>query len=98
MSTRNIESIYRLSPLQEGMLFHTIDGSDPGLYLEQYGCEFNGELDAECLASAWQEVAERHPVLRTLITWERRDRPLQIVRRASRAAVVPPRLERCGGR
>ena len=80
MSTRNIESIYRLSPLQEGMLFHTIDGSDPGLYLEQYGCEFNGELDAECLASAWQEVAERHPVLRTLITWERRDRPLQIVR------------------
>jgi hypothetical protein len=34
-SDRNIESIYPLSPMQQGMLFHTLQAPDSGVYCEQ---------------------------------------------------------------
>ena len=80
MSDRNIEAIYRLSSVQEGLLFHTIAKSRPGAYFEQYTCQFEGALDPQRLARAWTYVIERHTALRTLFTWERREKPLQIVR------------------
>ena len=80
MAKQNIEAIYRLSPLQEGILFHTLESAKPGVYLTQYSCTFEGEIDPERFARAWDAVALRHPVLRTLFTWERREKPLQVVR------------------
>ena len=80
MSKHNIEAIYRLSPVQEGILFHTLESAKPGAYFSQYSCVCEGEFDQRRFAQAWDEVAQRHPPLRTLITWERRDKPLQIVR------------------
>ena len=83
---KNIEAIYPLSPTQEGMLFHTLEGGRRGVYQVQYSCLLSGDLDADRLRQAWQTVSERHAPLRTLFTWEQRDKPLQIVRR--RAALA----------
>ncbi len=82
MTAPNIEAIYRLSPLQEGILFHALEQARPGVYFEQYDCSFEHPLDARRLERAWQALAARHPVMRTLFSWERRDRPLQVVRRS----------------
>ena len=40
-----------------------------------------GDLSVSAFKRAWQQVVERHPILRTLFLWERRDEPLQVVRR-----------------
>lgn len=80
MAGRNIESICRLTALQEGVLFHTLEAARDGVYLNQYSCDFNQAVDLSRLQQAWDLVAERHGALRCLFTWERRDKPLQIVR------------------
>jgi microcystin synthetase protein McyB len=80
MAGKNIESICRLTALQEGVLFHTLEAARDGVYLNQYSCDFNQLVDLARLQQAWNKVAERHAALRCLFTWERREKPLQIVR------------------
>ncbi|MEO6892590.1 MAG: condensation domain-containing protein, partial [Ktedonobacteraceae bacterium] len=77
MSNKPIEAIYPLSPLQEGLLFHTL--RTPGAYHNQFICTFEGGLDVPCFQQAWQQVLHLHPVLRTAILWKRRGSPLQLV-------------------
>ncbi|MCL5995558.1 MAG: condensation domain-containing protein, partial [Chloroflexi bacterium] len=81
MSKRNIESVYPLSPMQQGMLFHSLYNPDSGVYVEQMTCVFEGELDVPSFARAWQQVVNRHTILRTAFAWKRVDRMLQVVHR-----------------
>jgi amino acid adenylation domain-containing protein len=77
----DLEDVYPLSPMQKGMLFHTLLDPDTGVYFEQLGCQLRGELRADLFRRAWQRVMDRHPVLRTGFNWESLDRPMQIVHR-----------------
>src|ERR687896_1943717 len=77
---RNIESIYPLSPMQQGMLFHTLYAPESGVYCEQTSCSLNGNLNVSAFKQAWQQVVQRYPVLRTLFVWRHRKKPLQVVR------------------
>ncbi len=81
MSERNIESIFPLTPMQEGILFHSLMTPDSGMYFEQFSCKIHGNLDVELFQSAWEQIINRHPALRILVTWKKRKQPLQIVRR-----------------
>ncbi|MGD9898778.1 MAG: amino acid adenylation domain-containing protein, partial [Calditrichaceae bacterium] len=74
-----IEDIYPLSPMQQGMLFHSLMSPETEVYSEQLSCKFTGELDIEMFRRAWQKVSERHEVLRSAYIWKGLDRPLQIV-------------------
>ncbi|MEH2032602.1 MAG: non-ribosomal peptide synthase/polyketide synthase [Nostoc sp.] len=74
-----IESIYPLSPMQEGMLFHTLYAPDSGVYFVQSVCTLIGEINVAAFERAWAKVVEFHSVLRTLFVWKNRQHPLQIV-------------------
>jgi amino acid adenylation domain-containing protein/non-ribosomal peptide synthase protein (TIGR01720 family) len=76
-----IEDIYSLSPMQQGMLFHSLYGPDSKIYLTQLVCELEGRLDEETFEAAWQVAADRHAVLRTCFEWEAVEEPVQVVRR-----------------
>ncbi|HEU0079782.1 MAG TPA: condensation domain-containing protein, partial [Longimicrobiaceae bacterium] len=78
-----IEDVYPLTPLQAGMLFHTLYAPGAQVYVNQYVFSLRGGPDAAALRSAWQEVLGRHPVLRTVFLWESLDRPLQVVHRGA---------------
>jgi non-ribosomal peptide synthase protein (TIGR01720 family) len=78
---REIEDIYPLSPLQEGMLFHTVYSPQTGVYVEQVGCTVSGALDGAAFERAWQAVLDRHAVLRAAFVWEGLDHPIQIIDR-----------------
>lgn len=84
----NIEDSYPLSPVQQGMLFHSLDAPHSGVYLQQLICAFHEDLDVLAFKRAWQRVVERHPILRTSFRLRGIDEPLQEVHRA-----VPLRLE-----
>ena len=77
----NIEDIYELSHMQQGMLFHTLYAPESGIYFEQMSCTLRGSLNVKAFKSAWQQVAERHPVFRTSFLWEDLEKPLQVVHR-----------------
>ena len=77
----NVADIYPLSPMQQGMLFHTLYDPASGVYVEQFVQEIRvqTDFDRETFVQAWRDVVERHAVLRTAFSWEKRERPLQIV-------------------
>ncbi|KAF9114450.1 hypothetical protein BGX27_010761, partial [Mortierella sp. AM989] len=77
----NIQDIYALSPLQDGILFHHIMATkgDPYLLLTKRSFENRGILDR--YLEAVQKVADRHDALRTAIMWENLSVPAQVVLR-----------------
>ena len=82
-----IEDIYPLSPMQQGMLFHSLRDAGSGVYVNQVSVEIRG-LDAERLGRAWREVSARHQMLRTAFLWrELSGSPLQAVYRDAVAPV-----------
>ncbi|HEX7242147.1 MAG TPA: amino acid adenylation domain-containing protein, partial [Longimicrobiaceae bacterium] len=80
-SGRGVEDVYPLTPMQEGMLFHTLYAPEGGAYVAQFSFDLVGDLEVDAFRRAWQGAADRHPVLRTGFVWEGVDRPLQVVRR-----------------
>ncbi|MFO0758294.1 MAG: non-ribosomal peptide synthase/polyketide synthase [Byssovorax sp.] len=80
MSRKNVEDIYPLSPMQQGMLFQTLYAEEPGVYVVTHAFTLEGPLDAAAFQRALQDVVDRHAVLRTAFLWERREAPLQVVR------------------
>ncbi len=81
MLHREIEDIYPLSPMQQGMLFHSLLAPDSGVYSEVTSCVLEGNLHPDAFARAWEETVNRHPILRTSFVWEDVEKPLQIVHR-----------------
>lgn len=79
MDKRNIEAIYPLSPMQQGMVFHTLYAGDSGVYIEQLTGTLEGRLNVQAFQHAWHRVVERHPILRTSFVWKKLDRILQVV-------------------
>ncbi|MCB0749517.1 MAG: hypothetical protein KDC90_18810, partial [Ignavibacteriae bacterium] len=76
---KNIEAIYELSPMQQGMLFHTIFDENNENYFEQLSVTLNGELDIKAFEKSWQSVIERHSVFRTSFAYKNIERMLQVV-------------------
>ncbi|MFI9008491.1 non-ribosomal peptide synthase/polyketide synthase [Actinosynnema sp. NPDC053489] len=77
---RDVEDVYPLTPLQAGMLFHSLV-DDGTAYVNQVRVRLSGVDDPERFAAAWQRVVDRTPVLRTAVAWEGLDEPVQVVRR-----------------
>ena len=81
--SKNIEAIYPLSPMQEGMLFHSLYDTVSRLYVEQLSWVARGRFDHAAFERAWQHVADRHAILRSVFVWEQQKKPLQVVRQKS---------------
>ncbi|HSS47335.1 MAG TPA: condensation domain-containing protein, partial [Thermoanaerobaculia bacterium] len=87
IGSQRVEDIYSLSPMQQGMLFHTLYDPGAGMYVGQWSLELAGMLDEAALERAWQAMSARHAVLRTAFLWEGLDGPpLQVV---CRGVTVP---------
>lgn len=78
---QNIEDLYELSPMQQGMLFHTLYAPASEVYFEQLLCQLSGPLHIAVFQQAWDIVMTRHPVLRSGFYWEESEKPLQLVSR-----------------
>ncbi len=79
--TQNIEDIYPLSPAQQGILFHSLYAPKAGMYFVQMSYVLHCNLNVSAFEQAWQQIIDRHAVLRTSFHWENVERSLQVVYR-----------------
>lgn len=79
MRVDNLEDLYELSPMQKGMLFHTLTEPESAVYFNQVIWTLEGELDVPAFEQAWHRVIRRHSILRTAFFWEDFDEPHQVV-------------------
>src|ERR1044072_1934796 len=77
---KNVEDLYPLSPMQQGLLFHSLYAPESGFYVQQLSCTISAGLNVTAFNEAWRKVLERHPILRTAFIWEGIEEPLQLVR------------------
>ena len=74
-----INKTYKLSPMQEGILFHSISEPNSGVYVIQWLNTVKESLDLISFKQAWALVIDRHEILRTRFEWEGVDELVQIV-------------------
>ena len=74
-----IEDVYPLTPMQEGLLLHTLLEPGTGLYYMQDRYRINSALDPERFAQAWQAVIARHEALRASFCWNVGADMLQVI-------------------
>ncbi len=66
----DLADLYPLSPLQEGMLFHSLLAPSSGVYVVQGVSTLAGDMEPDLLCRAWQGAVDRHPILRTAFLWQ----------------------------
>lgn len=79
-----------LTPMQQGMLFETIELHRPWTNLQQIVCRLDHELDTDRLAAAWRAAQHRHPVLRARFAWQRGNEPHQVIGEADDPSTTIP--------
>ncbi|KQB58033.1 MULTISPECIES: condensation domain-containing protein, partial [Acidovorax] len=79
LSWERLADLYPLSPMQAGMLFHSILEPEGTAYVNQLRLDLEG-LDAARFKAAWQMALDRHEVLRTGFVYG--ETPLQWVARS----------------
>ncbi|MGU9807845.1 UNVERIFIED_CONTAM: non-ribosomal peptide synthase/polyketide synthase [Pseudomonas sp. CM11] len=88
LAARQIEDIYPLSPMQQGMLFHTLYEQQAGNYINQLRVDVAG-LDVERFRQAWQAAMDTHEVLRSSFVWDGDfKRALQVVHKQMEVAFL----------
>jgi amino acid adenylation domain-containing protein len=76
---KNVEDIYELAPMQQGMLFDSLAVNVPSMYRVHLAYNLQGDIDVAAFRRAWQYVTRRHPVMRTSFHWDGLEKPLQVV-------------------
>lgn len=79
MMMEEIQDLYTLSPLQQGMLFHSVYAKNSGMYMTQMAVTIKGRLEKAAFTRAWQRVVDRHSIFRTGFIWGETEQPLQVV-------------------
>jgi amino acid adenylation domain-containing protein len=98
MPATNVADVYPLTPLQEGILFHShaaLLAGEPDEYVRQFHALVRQPLAAAAFVAVWQSALDRHPVLRSAFVWEEVERPFQVVFRRPRLPVQVVDLAAC---
>lgn len=74
-----ISKVYSLSPMQEGMLFHSQINSESDMYFEQLSFDIIGILDLTIFEKCFNLIIDRYDVFRTIFVYEKLTKPQQVV-------------------
>ncbi|KAF9210229.1 hypothetical protein BGZ59_009710, partial [Podila verticillata] len=93
----NIQDIYPLSPLQDGILFHHLLATEGDPYLLTSIMAFESRKLLDHYLDAFQKVADRHDILRTAFFWEGLSTSAQVVCRSAPLPVLELTLDPADG-
>jgi amino acid adenylation domain-containing protein/non-ribosomal peptide synthase protein (TIGR01720 family) len=82
------EDIFPLTPLQQGMLYHSLFAPESGVYIGQLAFTLHTDLDLRAFERAWQRVVDVNPTLRTTFRWEGLSEALQVVQRQAKVPML----------
>jgi len=82
-SVNTVAESYPLSPMQQGMLYHSLSAPHSGVDIEQVIGTLSEDLRAAVFRQAWENAVERHAILRTGFHWND-PQPRQEVHRHAR--------------
>ncbi|AXY74564.1 amino acid adenylation domain-containing protein [Paraflavitalea soli] len=80
---KDVEDVYELSPLQEGIYYHWQKESDSTAYVNQMSFRLSGQIDILLIKKSYEYLMRRHDVLRTSFHHEYENRHLQAVRKVA---------------
>ncbi|MDW6005256.1 non-ribosomal peptide synthetase [Vibrio mangrovi] len=89
----NIQDIYPLAPLQEGILFHHMLEQEGDPYVNPMILAFDNKDSVDAFVTALQSVINRHDILRTAMVWDGLEEPVQVVWREARLPVATLEIE-----
>lgn len=78
---RNLEDAYELTPLQLDNLERYLAAPGAGLFHENLLFHFEGTVDTGIFTACWDNILERHTILRTSIYYRGLKKPVQTVNR-----------------
>ncbi|MFM0523279.1 amino acid adenylation domain-containing protein, partial [Caballeronia jiangsuensis] len=83
----NVQDIYALAPLQEGILFHHMLTTDGDPYLQTARIAFDSRARLDAWLDALKQVVRRHDILRTAFIHDGLSTPAQVVWRDAPLAI-----------
>ncbi|MDF0729431.1 amino acid adenylation domain-containing protein [Pseudomonas entomophila] len=87
MPARTIDDIFPLSPMQEGLLVHTLLEKHSGIYFMQECYTIREPLDYALFDAAWQQVVQRYEAVRASFLWNTGGELLQVIHRDTQVKV-----------
>ncbi|TCW37425.1 bacitracin synthase 3 [Laceyella sacchari] len=74
-----IQDLYHLSPMQEGILFHALKDKESEAYFDQITFRMEGVLDPERLKKSLDSLIQKYDVFRTVFIYDKVKKPIQVV-------------------
>uniref|UniRef100_UPI00388F5B50 amino acid adenylation domain-containing protein n=1 Tax=Serratia marcescens TaxID=615 RepID=UPI00388F5B50 len=93
----NVQDIYALSPLQEGILFHHLLAERGDPYQLSAVLRFDSRARLDAWLAAMQQVINRHDILRTAFITQGMSSPVQVVWRKAELALSERRFDPADG-
>ena len=87
LSKDNIKNMYFLSPMQEGMLYHSLLDQNSHAYFEQTLMFIKGDLNAQLVEESFNRLIARYDIFRTVFVYKKVGRPVQVVMKERQAKV-----------
>ncbi|KAG0043448.1 hypothetical protein BGZ83_011399, partial [Gryganskiella cystojenkinii] len=93
----NIQDIYALSPLQDGIFFHHLKAKNGDPYILYNLMSFNSKGSLDRYLGALQQIVNRHDILRTAFVWQNTSMPAQVVWRQAQLSISEHHLDPAAG-
>ncbi|MDY8023490.1 amino acid adenylation domain-containing protein [Paenibacillus polymyxa] len=74
-----LENVYALTPMQKGMLFHSLMDAESGAYFEQTTFDLQGRFQADIFQDSLNHLAQRHEIFRANFISGWQDEPVQVI-------------------